>query len=425
MPTLTPSAPFVAKPSGPNPALNGPPVFTPAPAAPADSTLAFDPNQTELRWQDNRWQLMAGTVFLKDFGRHEAEGRNVLRIVRELRLNTLTTLGFPRPIMEYWLSNGEAPRGTASGLHTVPIDPATLVAEQLQGQWCIRDGNRILFNFGQQGDVCRQGLAAIQRYGFTQIGFVGQVSPVMLVFLATPPTAPPVTPVNNPVTQVNNVVQNSNRFPDVRFPRPPGNSGQDSNSVASRQQPGAMPVVPSQPLNGPPGMPLSPPGAIAPGGFRLPGTEAADHVAIDGRQLQVRRDGNDWKLAMGNYTVANFGSSQAEAQLAQAALRHYRCTEQVFIGGPHSGFSYFLTDGQAPYGASFASNAVAFRPESLQVRQLGTSYVLHDGNQVVLSFGDRMNEAQQALQAIQKYRFDRFSTFGQGDHSMMMFMRTN
>jgi hypothetical protein len=410
-PTLMPSQPFTTPPSGSNPGLSGP-GFAP-PGVPAlENTVAFEPDLTELRWQDNRWQLVAGPVFIKDFGRYEAEGRQVLRVIRELRLNSMTALGSPRPIMEYWLSNGEAPHGDVAGLHTLPIDAASLKAEQVQGQWCIHDVNRILFNFGQQGDACRQGLAALQRYGFTQVAYVGQVQPVMLVFLANPDlaqsAAPPASPPN-------------------RFPRIFGGMGQGQQPDAGlAKQPGQMPPLASQPMPGnQQGLPLHQPGAVAQASLRLPGTEAADRVAIDPRQLQVRHDGADWKLAMGNHVVANFGPSEGDARLAQAALRYYRCTEQVFVGNPRPMLSYFLANGQAPHGTSYAFNAVTFRPESLAVRQLGTSYVLYDGTQVLLSFGDRMTEAQQALQAIQRYKFDRLATFGRGDQSMMLFVKSN
>jgi hypothetical protein len=427
-PAVAPSVPFMTAPTGPNPGLAAPP-YIPTPAASLATTVAFDPDQAELRWQDNRWQLAAGNIFLKDFGRYETEGREVLRVVRELRLNTMTALGSPRPIMEYWLSNGEAPHGHVSGLRTLPIDAGTLTAEQVQGQWCVRDSNRILFNFGQQGEACRQALSDIQRYGFNQVGYVGQVAPVMLVFLSNPPVGAPVTPASATAPS-----PNANRFPDNRFPHilgnrqnPPARPGTDGQNPpqTQAQPPNQMPNVPSQPLNPPAGIPLKEPGAIAPTGFRLRGTEAADRVAIDSRQLQLRHDGNDWKLAMGNHVIANFGSSQADAQLAQAALSYYRCTEQVFVGNPHPVFSYFLSNGQAPHGTSYAFNAVTFRPESLSVRQLGPSYVLYDGNQIVMSFGDRMAEAQQAVQVIQQHKFDRLTTFGRGDQSMMLFVKTN
>jgi hypothetical protein len=406
---LRPSPPVLTRPSGTNPGLNGPPVVPPGVPS-LENTIAFDPNLAELVWRDARWQLVAGTTFIKDFGHYQAEGEQVLRVVRELRLNTLTAIGSPRPIMEYWLSNGEAPHGNVTGLHSLPLDAASLKAEQVQGQWCVLDASRILFNFGQQGDACRQALAAIQRYGFTEVAYVGRVAPVMLVFLSNPasPAAPPAAPAPN------------------RFPNLFGGPGQQPNARAPQQQPGSMPPVPSQPLAPAAGLAQQQPGGIAQAALRLPGTEAADRVALDGRQLQVRHDGGDWKLAMGNHVVANFGPNEGDARLAQAALRYYRCTEQVFVGNPRPVFSYFLSNGQAPHGTSYAlSNAVAFRPESLQVRQMGTTFVLFDGTQVLMSFGDRLTEAQQALEAIQRFRFDRLTSFGRGDQSMMLFVRTN
>jgi hypothetical protein len=409
-PVVAPSAPITTPPAGANPAFGGPAATTAA-AAPLDNTIAFDPDKAELVWRDNRWQLVSDTAFLKDFGRYEAEGREVLRVVRDLRLNTLTAVGSPRPVMEYWLSNGQAPRGHVAGLHTVNLDPAALTAEQVQGQWCVHDGSRILFNFGQQGDACRRALAAIQRYNFNQIGYVGQVAPVMLVFLANPP-AVPVTPIPTPAPN-----PNTSRFPRL--------FGGQEQPPAHPQQPNLMPAVSSQPLGGAQGTQAHQPGGVTQASLRLPGTEALDRVALDARQLQVRRDGSDWKLTMGNHVVANFGPNQADAQIAQAALRHYGCTEQVFVGNPRPVFSYFLSNGQAPHGVSYAVNAMSFRPESLQVKQFGTSAVLFDGSQVLMSFGDRAAEAQQALQAIQRYRFDRMATFGHGDQSMTLFVRTN
>ena len=186
-----------------------------------------------------------------------------------------------------------------------------------------------------------------------------------------------------------------------------------------------MPGVPSQPLPQTGLNPMQKPGGINQAGFRIPGTEAADRIAIDPRQLTIRHDGPDFKLAMGNHIVANFGPNQADAQLAKAALGYYQCTEQVYIGNPKPMFSYFLSHGQAPHGVTYAMNAVTFRPESLSVRQLGNAYVLYDGQQVVMNFGERMGEAQQTMQAIQQYKFDRLSTFGRGDQSMTMFVRTN
>ena len=52
---------------------------------------------------------------------------------------------------------------------------------------------------------------------------------------------------------------------------------------------------------------------------------------------------------MGNHVLANFGPNEGDARLAQAALRYYRCTEQVFIGNPRPMLSYFLANGRSSF----------------------------------------------------------------------------
>src|SRR5438046_2400412 len=83
---------------------------------------AFDTDKNGLQWADNRWQLLADGLPLKDFGRREADGRLALRLIRELKLNQHGTLGSPQPIIEYWLSDGRGPIGPSLGLRTAPID---------------------------------------------------------------------------------------------------------------------------------------------------------------------------------------------------------------------------------------------------------------------------------------------------------------
>src|SRR5262249_42311023 len=78
----------------------------------------------------------------------------------------------------------------------VALDPARLKVEQVQGQWVVRDPQRVLFNFGDRPDEARQALEVVRRHGFRQVGVVGQAAP-LVVFLAQPagPAGPlPATP---------------------------------------------------------------------------------------------------------------------------------------------------------------------------------------------------------------------------------------
>ena len=85
--------------------------------------------------------------------------------------------------MEYWLSNGHAPKGMVSGLHLLTIDNATLRVEQIKGQWSVRDAGRVLFNFRTNEADARNALSILHKYGFTQVGTIGGAGPAMIVML--------------------------------------------------------------------------------------------------------------------------------------------------------------------------------------------------------------------------------------------------
>jgi hypothetical protein len=157
-----------------------------AAAALAESVRPFNTSAVRLEWNNRRWQLVADGVMLKDFGVREQEARQALRLVQDLHLNQYGTVGSPSPVMEYWLSDGRAPQGLAGGLRALPLDPTGLRVEQIQGQWCLRDSQRVLFNFGQRADDARQALAVVRKYGFTQVGVIGQGITSMFVFTARP-----------------------------------------------------------------------------------------------------------------------------------------------------------------------------------------------------------------------------------------------
>src|SRR5262249_59805688 len=104
----------------------GQPPAVPAAAAMRPETLtAFDPRSARLTWANGDWQLGAGPIALKDFGRREADARQALRVVQELHLTQHGTIGTDRPVLEYWLSDGKAPAGQGCGLPTVALAPHT------------------------------------------------------------------------------------------------------------------------------------------------------------------------------------------------------------------------------------------------------------------------------------------------------------
>jgi hypothetical protein len=414
-PALQTPPPFGSLPAGP-----AQPGVTPAPrtaapdptSQPVGKLLSFDPEQTEVQWQNDRWELVAGGTLLKDFGRREADAREALRVVRALHLNQTGQVGSPRPILEYWLSDGRAPQGSVAGLHTINLDPANLTAEQIRGQWCVRDNARILFTFGTHEGEARQALALLRRYRFTQLGYVGRGAPSMLVLLGNPAAAMAPQPLQGPAPLASRTLS-----PDQAVK--PASSGHVQQASFSSSEPVAAAGQPAGD-RGLKSIAAAPPFSnrwqLATPAMPLPGEEAAvERVPFEWRLVQVRKDGADWKLTSGTYVLANFGRQERDAYLALSALQACRVNEHCLIGSPQPCFSYFLAGGQAPHGQVFGTANATFQPDKLAVRSTRDGWAICEGDRTLFPFGDHGREARQALKEIQRYRFDTVCRVGRGD----------
>jgi hypothetical protein len=391
---------------------------------PAEDLISFDPRAVELRWEDNRWQLVAGGVVLKDFGRRETDARDALRLIRDLRLTQVGRVGTPQPVMEYWLCDGKAPQGLISGQRVVPLDTGSLKAEQLLGRWCVRDAYRILFTFGTHADECQQAVRAIQRYGFTQLAYVGHGAPAMLLFLNNS------TPGNRPPSRVSAppAGDGTTTDPGLRATVPPGvrNDRDLTRMPAVPHIPSAQPHTPEAASQNSPLTPAALPSGRqlgASGGETSDFMPVGDRVPVHWRQVQLRQEGKDWKLVLGGYTLASFGPNERAARLALSAVQYYRISEQCLIGHPKPAFSYFLSNGQAPQGVMLGLQTTPFRPDALAVQKTDAGWVISEGARPLLAFGDREEEAKAALQAIQRFRFDALCRVGQGDAALTIPVR--
>jgi hypothetical protein len=420
-PILLPQMPNIITPN-PLPLPTVPPIsasgtITVLPPLPQGEGMTFDPDHTDLQYRDNHWQLWSGKVLLKDVGISEAEGREALKVIRDLKLTSMSSIGSPKPVMEFWLANGQAPHGHIPGLRSISLTPAEIKAEQVQGQWCVHDGKQILFNFKDQADAARRAAATIQRYNFTEVAYLGQTSPTMLVFLSNTKTQPILQPQHQEEAS-------KNPF-DTATLMKQFHSYQDQGSAMPNAQAGLLPVqmpqIAALPLKP---MPLTTQATAtgqpeATSAKPEPGPNpTGEHVTFTARQLDVRRDGDDWKLMAGPTMLASFGSKQNDAVLARAALLQYQVTEEVVIGKPKPTMTYFLASGHAPIGATpFGLHATPIRPETLSLQTNGKGYIVTDGSQILMSC-EHPEEAQQALQALQQYKFDRVSHIGPSNRGL-------
>jgi hypothetical protein len=385
---------------------------------------SFDPLAVELSWRDRHWQLLAGGVMLKDFANRETDARQALHLIQDLRLTQRGTIGHPYPVMEYWLSNGQAPQGLAVGLRLLPLDTASLRVEAIQEQWCLRDDQRVLFNFGLRPEDARLALAVVQKYGFTHVGVIGQATPSLFVFLARPEerTGASLHPANS--RSQRGALHDSPDDKSHPEKGPVRRPGAGMNTIVTAALP---------PLQNP-SRERSPLGQVRPADFRhgqghyepspagLPGMERVEEwVPIDWRRAQLREEEGHWKLLIGGEVLADFGFHETDAQLALAAMHHYRFTEHCRLGRPAPRFSYFLVNGQPPRGLMLGVSGQAFQPEGVTVQRIGADWTLCEGNRVLVNFGEHAEEARHLLEVIQRYKFDRLCHVG----PMTFFVQTH
>jgi hypothetical protein len=311
----------------------------------------------------------------------------------------------------------------------VGIDQPALRVEQVQGSWCLRDSSRILFNFGSHQDECQQALEVIRHHGFTQVGYLGHGQPQMLVFLdggdglakgpnhlsdahlAGPALQPALHSLaHSPGIQPGPPVGTSNAAADKANNAPPAFSQQGMPGVATV---GATnPTLPAA---------MIPHNVQAPmAGFQGNNlTSFTDHVPLDWHQVRMKAEGPDIKLALGNYTIVNFGKGEREARQGLAAFQYYRFTEECLVGHPKPLFTYFLANGQPPRGLMFGVEHVEFDPEAVALRQVGKDWVVTDGALVLVNLGEHGDEGKEALKAIQRFKFDTLCRIGQGDAALI------
>jgi len=134
LPASPPPAKTQAAPATPDTRLSETPASLPRP----ENLTTFDPTAVELKYNDGRWVLMAGSTMLKDFGLNEQEARQAWYLIRELHLNQHASIGAPKPVLEYWLRDGHAPESLPRSVRSMPLNPSALRVEQSQGFWVVR-----------------------------------------------------------------------------------------------------------------------------------------------------------------------------------------------------------------------------------------------------------------------------------------------
>jgi hypothetical protein len=136
--------------------------------------IAFDPRQAQVQRINGRWKIVAGNMWLKDFGAKASEARRSLAIIRNYRLDSQCFVGRPDPSFEYYLTRARSPRGAMPAEDCARFDLANADVNSVSGSWKVTDGSQWMFDFGTKEGEAWESLATMQKYGFNRTCYVGR-----------------------------------------------------------------------------------------------------------------------------------------------------------------------------------------------------------------------------------------------------------
>lgn len=121
----------------------------------------------------------------------------------------------------------------------------------------------------------------------------------------------------------------------------------------------------------------------------------------------VNRGGTGgWTITDGRSLMFAFGSNKAEGEAALAIIRKYGFDRTCYVGRPNASMTYLLAGTSSAAGAHGSEDCISFNRNNLSVEQVGSQWRLSDGRSSMKMFPNN-SEAQQALDAINRHRFNR------------------
>lgn len=348
-----------------------------------ENKIGINVGDVTLKHMQGGWQLWAGPRLLRDFGDHEMDARDALRVYRDLRPTEWTTIGAGKPIVEYGLVYGRTPltvatptaddqhgsfpvapigdgRPPATGAgakQIIPIDLRTVRIEAIRGVWCLRDDYNIHLNFGVNKLDAEQALGAVRKYGFNRVGIVGNPAPAMTYFFAAPDAGQVMS--KNAIAQAGLQAQIEN-----------------------------LRKV---------GIPV--------GGLGYVG----EMVRFNPREIDIKKEGSEWLVTAGTEVLGHFGPTEWIARDAARMIQDARFTEFCKVGS--AGLTFFLANGRAPSRVPFNVQERQFDPNSLSVRKNNDHFAVTENGRFLFDCANA-EEGEILIRVLQFYQFDQLCHLG-------------
>lgn len=108
----------------------------------------------------------------------------------------------------------------------------------------------------------------------------------------------------------------------------------------------------------------------------------------------VQKDGY-WFVAAGTTTLVEAGHDDKAAQIAEAAIRHYRFDRRCTVGGPWQ--AYWKTGDGFVREKFGGASCIPFQPMTAHLTRIGRDWAIVDGVTTVTSFGPNKPKAEATL----------------------------
>jgi hypothetical protein len=194
----------------------------------------------------------------------------------------------------------------------------------------------------------------------------------------------------------------------------------------------AQTSVPTPSFRSPAMQPTNPPGtttnpvASAPnasGAASVPPVELKENLTtFDGANAVVVWQDQSWKLVADGVVIKDFGRRESDGRQAQRLIHDLHLTQHGTVGEPTPLMEYWLSEGHTPVGFATGMRTLAIDTAGLKAEQTRGQWVVRDRQRIWLNFGQRGDEARQALLVMQKYGFTQVGVLGGPVPAMMVFL---
>jgi len=365
-------------------APNPPTLAKPVPAADEPVKLSFEENLVRFNPQDvqvvlrsPRWLLVVNNATLKDFGPNERDARDAQRVIRDYNLDAMGSIDGAQPPFEYWLSQGRPPTGGFRGM-AIPFRREKVRAEKVSGVWCVRDEQKLLWNFGPDDLAAKRAAEVVREYAFDLMGLVG--NPPKMVWM----------------------VRDSQREEHLRM-LPASEFDRSVQMLLQNQLVIPKPIEPLKSV----GDRLSP--RVAPNALAET-VVVGSKFPIDIRRVESRREKDGWRVVSGDTILATFPRDDGSARQLTAWLQDNRASEVARVG--RNAVPIFLSGGLPLRASTLTVPTHRYKLNELRIARRDEQWVLRDSEATLFEFGDHKDDAEMMMATIRHLNLTTILRFG-------------